>query len=212
MPVTSGLAAPATAPPDRGSGDATSVRLQSLAASALHGDGSVTVADDPDTPLSAQVASEARAATTPQAAAPPPIAAHPAALAQGLSRQLAQALTERQGSEGVIEIALDPPELGRVRLSFAEAGGTLTLAITADRPETAELMRRHLSLLAQEFQRAGLDAPNVDISDRHGGSRNEGRTRADNPGTILAPGPEAEDRPTPSRSSRGGGEGLDLRL
>ena len=140
------------------------------------------------------------------------MAAPPAALAQGLSRQMAHALTERQGGEGVIEIALDPPELGRVRLSFAEAGGALTLAITADRPETAELMRRHLSLLAQEFQRSGLDAPNVDISDRHGGSRNEGRTRADAPGAIPAPGPEAEVRPTPARGSRAGGEGLDLRL
>ncbi|MBF9057685.1 hypothetical protein HKCCSP123_00680 [Rhodobacterales bacterium HKCCSP123] len=136
----------------------------------------------------------------------------PAGPAHGLSRQLAHALAERQAGETVIEVALDPPELGRVRLSFSETGGALTLAISADRPETAELMRRHLSLLTQEFQRAGLDAPNVDISDRHGGSRNEGRARADDRTVIPAPGPEADVGPPPSRNPRSGADSLDLRL
>ena len=42
---------------------------------------------------------------------------------------------------GSIDVALDPPELGRLRLSFgqAETGGALTLSIVARRPETADL-------------------------------------------------------------------------
>lgn len=75
---------------------------------------------------------------------------------------------------GTLEVALDPPELGRVRLSLVEVSGTLTLSITAERPETAELMRRHLDLLAQEFTRSGLDAPSVRVGAEGGGTSNQG--------------------------------------
>jgi flagellar hook-length control protein FliK len=81
---------------------------------------------------------------------------------------------------GTLELALDPPELGRVRMSLVEIAGTLTLSITAERPETAELMRRHMDILNQEFSRSGLDAPDVHVGtgadgngraqDRDGGS------------------------------------------
>ena len=63
-----------------------------------------------------------------------------------------------------------------------------TLSITAERPETADLMRRHLSLLAEEFARQGLDAPSVDIS---GGGQGGRQPRDDDQNRA----PEAHDQP-----------------
>jgi flagellar hook-length control protein FliK len=57
-------------------------------------------------------------------------------------------------------------------MSLVEIAGTLTLSITAERPETAELMRRHMDILNQEFSRSGLDAPDV-----HVGTGGRKRTR-----------------------------------
>jgi flagellar hook-length control protein FliK len=82
-----------------------------------------------------------------------------------VARQLAQGFAGLPRDPGAaVEIALDPPELGRVRLSFVEVNGVMTLSITAERPETADLMRRHMALLSEEFARQGLDGPSVNIS------------------------------------------------
>lgn len=206
-PASAPIFAPTPSPPP----------AKGVAPAILRGDGAPLVGGEDGSPFAPAPTAELRG---PVAVMPPPGPAHAMpgpALARGMARQLSQALVERQGAEGVLEIALDPPELGRVRLSFAEAGGALTLAITADRPETAELMRRHLQLLTQEFQRAGLDAPSVDISDRHGGTRQEGRKDApgaptrDQPGRTAAdPGPAPG--PSGARPRPQDGSGLDLRL
>lgn len=209
-PVSGPKSAPISAPPP------SPLPAKGAAPDILPGDGAPLVGGEGGSPFAPAPTAEPRGAV---AVMPPPGPAHamPGPAAQGMARQLSQALAERQGAEGVLEIALDPPELGRVRLSFAEAGGALTLAITADRPETAELMRRHLQLLTQEFQRAGLDAPSVDISDRHGGTRQDGRQDApgaptrDQPGRTAAdPGPAPG--PVPARPQPQDGSGLDLRL
>ncbi|MCT4682321.1 MAG: flagellar hook-length control protein FliK [Roseicyclus sp.] len=210
-PVSGPKSAPISAPPP------SPLPAKGAAPAILPGDGAPLVGGEGGSPFAPAPTAEPRGAV---AVMPPPGPAHAmpgTAVAQGMARQLSQALAERQGAEGVLEIALDPLELGRVRLSFAEAGGALTLAITADRPETAELMRRHLQLLTQEFQRAGLDAPSVDISDRHGGTRQEGRqdapgapTRDQPGGTAADPGPAPG--PVPARRQPQDGSGLDLRL
>jgi flagellar hook-length control protein FliK len=122
-----------------------------------------------------------------QTAAAPSVPTAP--LAQSVAQQIAAHLPSfsREPSTGVIEIALDPPELGRVRLSLVETGGTITLSILSDRPETADLMRRHLDLLAQEFARSGLDAPQVRIGlGGDGGAAFQSRPQgAPSPGTAA---------------------------
>ncbi len=91
-----------------------------------------------------------------------------------MAQQIAAALQDRSTDPGQpLELALDPPELGRVRMHMAELAGVLTLTIHAERPETAELMRRHLDLLAQEFAEAGVDAPSVRISQDGAGAQSE---------------------------------------
>jgi len=133
-----------------------------------------------------------------------------------MARSIAQGAASLSRDPGaMLEIALDPPELGRVRLSFVEVNGALGLSIVADRPETVELMRRHLAVLADEFARAGLDAPSVDISGGRGG-------RAGEHGPRHPPAPLPADFPLPdgpipvpvARASAlvAAGGGLDLRL
>jgi flagellar hook-length control protein FliK len=60
-----------------------------------------------------------------------------------------------QGHGKTTEILLNPEELGRVRLTISAGEGALTLTVLADRPETQELLRRHIDVLAQEFKALG---------------------------------------------------------
>jgi len=148
----------------------------------------------------------------PQGVAPPDTRAAPA-LAAPVARQIAQALTDAGRDAGVpLDLALDPPELGRVRLSFTEANGTLTLAIAVERPETAELMRRHITLLSEEFARAGLDAPSVNISQDGADGRQAPRAplAAAAPPVADSQRVSAGDPADPSQAVPRGG--LDLRL
>ncbi|WP_439154524.1 flagellar hook-length control protein FliK [Yoonia sp.] len=59
---------------------------------------------------------------------------------------------------GTTEIALNPEELGRVRLSMTAVDQTITLNLQAERPETTELLRRHIDTLVQEFRALGYDS------------------------------------------------------
>jgi len=142
-------------------------------------------------------------ATAPQALSTPGATTHAAVFAgtgaavpQQIAQHIAASLPKPVSDmgNGTLELALDPPELGRVRMSLVEVGGVMTLSIVADRPETAELMRRHMDILAQEFSRAGLDAPNVRVGTGWDGSG----SAPDRDGAPAAPpdtGPDAETAP-----------------
>ncbi len=54
-----------------------------------------------------------------------------------------------------MELVLSPAELGRVRISMMGGDGAMTVHVMADRPETLDLMRRHIDILAQEFHDIG---------------------------------------------------------
>ena len=134
---------------------------------------------------------------------------HPPAL---VAQQIAAALNDRNAEPGQpIELALDPPELGRVRMQLVELSGVMTLTIHAERPETAELMRRHMDLLSQEFAEAGIDAPSVHISQDGADAQSDGKGLEDRgdqtSGATDAPSPETlQSRPVTSTGA------MDLRL
>jgi flagellar hook-length control protein FliK len=137
----------------------------------------------------------------------------PPELPQSAARQIAVAVAGLPRETGAgVDIALDPPELGRVRLSLVEINGTLTLSIIAERPETVDLMRRHLVLLADEFARQGLDAPMVDISgERQGRQGAQGASPPPSADRMTdAPAPPVPTAPPITRSAKA--DGLDLRL
>lgn len=136
----------------------------------------------------------------------------PSATAQVIAQQIAAALSRTpSASDTPLELALDPPELGRLRMQITEIAGVMTLMIQAERPETADLMRRHLDLLAQEFAQEGMDAPSVHISgesaDENGHSSRDEHPDQTTP--LLLD--ENSDTSNP-QSIHTASSGLDLRL
>lgn len=91
----------------------------------------------------------------------------PPGTAKAVAAQMAQALINTQGSK--VDIALNPEELGRVRMVLSTSDSGITVSITAERPETLELMRRHIDQLAEEFKTLGY----VDIGFEFSGEESE---------------------------------------
>jgi flagellar hook-length control protein FliK len=130
-----------------------------------------------------------------------------AVLARSIARQIGAAVANDPGRP--IEIELEPRELGRVRMVMTLGDHGLTMTVAADRPDTLDLMRRHIDLLARDFQALGYRELTLSFADpggtepgQHGNARPdpaltdnpEAPARADN-GEAAAPGPgHAEGR------------------
>lgn len=54
-----------------------------------------------------------------------------------------------------VEISLNPEELGKLRLSVSTSDAGLIISVVAERPETLDLLRRHIAILGQEFEGMG---------------------------------------------------------
>ncbi|MCU9849959.1 flagellar hook-length control protein FliK [Defluviimonas sp. WL0024] len=138
-----------------------------------------------------------------------PVAMH---LPPGLGHRLADAITNFP--DGAVELTLSPEELGRVRISMSSQDGALTLNVQADRPETVELLRRHIDILAQDFRELGFS--NLAFSFGHGQDRPVATQRdsegdpADLEAESASAAHRAEATGISSRQSDAGG--LDLRL
>lgn len=106
------------------------------------------------------------------------------AAAEPVLRQVVGALPPRPGAaaQGMAELALSPPELGSVRMVFATTEAGLSVLVTADRPETQDLLRRNADLLLRDLRDAGHAAVTLDFT---GGSDGR-RTPPDAPGTSHA--------------------------
>ncbi len=76
-------------------------------------------------------------------------------LPRNIAAQIAQAMQHGR-AERPMELVLSPAELGRVRISMQASEGGMTVQVIADRPETLDLMRRHIDVLAQEFHDIGF--------------------------------------------------------
>ena len=69
-----------------------------------------------------------------------------------------------------VELRLDPQELGQVRMVLSSHDQSLTLVMSAERPETLDLMRRHIDQLAQEFHEMGYTDLNFSFADQQASS------------------------------------------
>lgn len=111
------------------------------------------------------------------------------AIVSTVLKQVAEAIViSRPGST---ELALAPAELGRLRIAITGAD-TLQIVIWAERPETMELLRRHVDLLQAELLDAGAapealifqdDTPQRDSSD---GFQSISRSAGDDPASPSA--------------------------
>ncbi len=123
--------------------------------------------------------------------------------------QIIDALRTAQGS---IDLSLSPEELGRVNLTLQTQDGILSVVVTAERPETADLIRRSLDLLLQEAEAQGFD----DVSFAFGGDGTQGQgysdDGADHPGQTMAGAAFETLEPTKPIQRQTTAQGLDLRL
>ena len=144
-----------------------------------------------------------------------------AGLSQGarVFRPAAAALAERvtASPSGEVDLQLSPEELGNLRISFTQDDSGLSVVIRADRAETLDLLRRHISQFTQDLREQGFEEVTISFGDRGGAATNggwaeaEANTRigtsrfAETPGAQLAPQPAASVQ----KVTNGG---LDLRL
>ncbi len=138
-----------------------------------------------------------------------PHAAARAEVARAIAGQMAAMIQIRPGT-GAVEIALHPEELGRVSIVLTGREDGLHMTIAADRPETLDLMRRHIAVLTAEFQKLGYGGMSFDL----GTSSNANR---EGPGSQAAVSfdseteePAAQDAPVASRTLPG--RGIDMRI
>ncbi len=157
-------------------------------------------------------AAEEIAATEQTRASPGHAAAsRPIAMATGISTQIAAAVVP--GKDGTVEIRLDPPELGRVKVTLTSTEAGVAATIVADRPEIADLLRRHADILQRELRGAGHEE--VTLSFGSTGSeprRGDGYDRAPDAAAAPAGNHSAAGAPAIQSATWRDGAGLDIRL
>lgn len=62
----------------------------------------------------------------------------------------------RQQPDRPVELTLSPEELGRLRMSFQSEGSAMHVTLSFERPDTLDLMRRHIDQLAQDLRAFGM--------------------------------------------------------
>lgn len=118
----------------------------------------------------------------------------------------------RASRDGTLEVTLRPEELGRLSLSFNGDGNTLSVSLSADRPETLDLIKRNLALLEQDLRDLGYDSLNFAFDD--GGGRDGQSDDPRDPATAAGQGLASEDAQPPNAnlSAYAARGGVDLRL
>lgn len=125
--------------------------------------------------------------------------------ARQVATQIATAVTSNQGK--TTDIALNPEELGRVKLSITASDGAITLNVLAERPETQDLLRRHMDLLAQEFRQLGYTSISFSFGEQTDDARSE-TSRPDTPPETEVQDPSETPTIVPEQTR----SGLDLRI
>jgi len=87
-----------------------------------------------------------------------------------VAQQLAEAVAT--GGKRNVDVSLNPRELGHVNMRVTTTDVGVTVTINAERPETEDLMRRHIQDLAREFKEMGFS----DISFQFGSDAQAGQS------------------------------------
>jgi flagellar hook-length control protein FliK len=134
-----------------------------------------------------------------------------------LTAQFRDAIGASVAAQRSIEIALKPEELGTVRMTLTPSDSGGSISILVERPETLELVQRHLEALRRELRDAGWAHAELSVSQDNvtgGGSNPDGDGAAHGqaergafaPAMREAPGTPSSHSPLPATS------GLDLRI
>ncbi len=195
-----------TIAPEGGQSSATVLQLEPEAAS-LRADAPDPVATDPLIPEIRTVRESAGPTATGSANG-----LSTAAAASAISSQIAQAVTQTR--DGFVEVALSPEELGKVRMTLQSHEAGIAVAVQAERPETLDLMRRHIELLERDFRDLGYATISFSFSSDQRNGADRTPTTPEQGGAEPAPRTDTLDTvplstPAPRDLIPGG---LDLRL
>lgn len=114
---------------------------------------------------------------------------------------------------GAIEVLLQPEELGHVKFQIQQQGESVRILLSAERPETLDLLRRHADHLLQEFRQSGFSQASLSF----GQWGNQQRSPAPPPAPAAPYEPDVTEtttapRQSPVPSAAPSGQGLNLRL
>ena len=102
------------------------------------------------------------------AAAPTAPALIAAAAIVSPTHQILAAVTANRDAD-TVEVRLEPPDLGRVRIHFSfERADVVVATLSSERGETLDLMRRHASDLVRELERSGFGRVQLDFQSGRG--------------------------------------------
>lgn len=113
-------------------------------------------------------------------------------LPQALAQQITAAIQARDAGKSTIDLRLAPEELGRVRLRLTSHEGVMTVTVVAERPETLDLMRRHVDALARGmldvgYQEARFSFAGQDQRESAARTKTQGAAPREEQGLALIP-------------------------
>lgn len=137
----------------------------------------------------------------------------PADIPRFVSAQIAE--ITRQQPDRPVELTLSPEELGRLRMSFQTEGSALHVILSFERPDTLDLMRRHIDQLAQEMRAFGMSEVSFTFQQQTSGEGdgafpNEGSARPSN--DQNSDRQDAPDDVAPIVLNVAGRAGVDMRV
>ncbi|WP_254449114.1 flagellar hook-length control protein FliK [Thalassococcus sp. S3] len=136
-----------------------------------------------------------------------PVLSQPAVAARPILQQIMENLPRLPDKP--VEISLNPDELGRVRIAVTSQDSGIVVSIHAERPETIDLLRRNIDMLAQEYRDLGYTDIAFDFAQQGG----QGQAGSD--GTASSDGPflhaDEGDHPQPEPAMLSS-DGLDIRI
>jgi flagellar hook-length control protein FliK len=138
------------------------------------------------------------------------VSAAPDGRAAEAARQVALQISQNASqTDSVIELQLKPEELGalKFRMSLSETG--LNIVIQADRPETQDLLRRHIDQLQSQFAALGFGEASVSLQ---GGDHSNRAADSDSSDRGPLPGMQDEQTSLPQEALPMAQIGVDIRV
>ena len=142
-------------------------------------------------------------------------AAHRPEMPRMIAAQIAEAFAAK--GEQKMEVSLNPQELGHVKMRVVTSETGITMIIQTERPETGDLMRRHINELAEEFRRMGYEDISFEFSGGEAGGGGAGDGTEDGSGQAgsgaetRAGGAETAGQQT-TQNLRHSSAGVDMRV
>lgn len=124
-------------------------------------------------------------------------------------RQIAEAVARLP--DRPLELTLTPEELGRVRMTMSTSDTGITVTVQSDRPETLDLLRRNIDLLARDFRDLGFTSVTFSFGEPPGRRPGGCPSGAEDLVVPVAAATSAEVPLVPINAAPMG-SGLDLRI